>query len=105
MIENLDCNFYVASDHALNLLPEAEGRLPEDKEKMLKVIETYKTKPFFEKLEFRLSRRLGDYVRFRKLDPELNKRVQEAYESIRKKSRDAEMRTNEAISALKEGFI
>lgn len=105
LIKNLNCDSYVASDHILNLLPEVEGKLPEAKERMLKVIETYKIKPFFEKLEFRLTRRLGDYARFRRLEPELNKKAQEAYGSIRDKSQDAKLKTDEAISALKEGFM
>ncbi len=47
------------SDHIMNLLEEAEGKLPEDKEKMLAVIDRYLALPPEEKLLFRLGRRGG----------------------------------------------
>ena len=49
------------SDHILNLLQEVEGRLPEDKEKMLKSIDRYLTLSNDEKNNFRLGRRIGAY--------------------------------------------
>ena len=50
-----------ASDHILNLLEEVEGRFPEDKEKMLAVIDRYLALPVREKANFRLGRRAGVY--------------------------------------------
>lgn len=65
-IENLDVQgTYLASDHILNLLEELEGRLPDDKKKMLFAIERYFTLPPEDRLIFRLGRRSGA---FRKLD-------------------------------------
>jgi hypothetical protein len=37
MLEKLDVTSTIASDHIINLLPEVEGKLPEDREKMLGV--------------------------------------------------------------------
>jgi len=49
------------SDHILNLLQEVEGRLPEEKEKMLKSIDGYLALANHEKNNFRLGRRIGVY--------------------------------------------
>jgi len=49
----------VASDHILNLLEEVQGKLPEEKEKMIAVIDRYLALPAKERLRFRVGRRLG----------------------------------------------
>jgi len=51
----------VTSDHIMNLLEEVSGRLPEDKEKMLKVIRDYQALPDDERLIYRMGRRGGAY--------------------------------------------
>lgn len=51
----------VISDHILNLLEEVQGKLPEEKEKMIGVIDDYLTLPEEERLQFRVGRRLGYY--------------------------------------------
>jgi len=51
----------VASDHILNLLEEVQGKLPEEKEKMIAVIDRYLALPAEERLRFRVGRRLGYY--------------------------------------------
>ncbi|HUT67165.1 MAG TPA: radical SAM protein [Dehalococcoidales bacterium] len=61
LIENLDCRAQVVSDHMMNLLPEVEGKLPEDKEKMLAVIGRFQSLPPEERDNFKLGRRLGIY--------------------------------------------
>jgi radical SAM superfamily enzyme YgiQ (UPF0313 family) len=61
---------YLASDHILNLLEELEGRFPEDKQKILSVIERYFELPDEDRLIFRLGRRSGA---FGKLDDLANK--------------------------------
>jgi len=53
----------VVSDHILNLLEEVEGKLPEEKEKMIAVIDRYLVMPDEERLVFRLGRRKGLYRR------------------------------------------
>jgi hypothetical protein len=61
MMENLDCQTRVVSDHMMNLLPEVEGKLPEDKEKILAVIERFQSLPPEERDIYKLGRRLGLY--------------------------------------------
>jgi radical SAM superfamily enzyme YgiQ (UPF0313 family) len=66
IIENLDVRGTVlASDHILNLLEELGGKLPEDKAKLLSVIQRYFALPELERHIYRLGRRSG---MFRKLD-------------------------------------
>ncbi len=49
----------LVSDHILNLLEEVEGKLPEDKERMLRVIDDYLALRDEERLLFQLGRRGG----------------------------------------------
>jgi hypothetical protein len=61
-IENLSgIGSVVTSDHIMNLLEEVGGKLPEDKEKMLEVIQRYQGLPDSERLIYRLGRRGGAY--------------------------------------------
>ena len=59
-IENLEgIESTITSDHIINLLEEVQGKLPEDKEQMLRVIDSYLSLPDEERLLFRLGRRGG----------------------------------------------
>ncbi len=49
----------LTSDHIINLLEEVEGTFPDDREKMLSVIDRYLNLPDHEKILFRLGRRGG----------------------------------------------
>lgn len=61
-IETLDgITSMVASDHMMNLLEEVTGRMPEDKEKMLGIIDKYLELPDSERIIFRVGRRGGAY--------------------------------------------
>lgn len=51
----------VTSDHMMNLLEEVSGRLPEDKGKMLEVVDKYQKLPDSERLIYRVGRRGGAY--------------------------------------------
>jgi hypothetical protein len=62
IIENLDCTSNLVSDHAGNLLEIVNGKLTEDKAKMLGVIAQYQSMPPRERLHFRVGRRAGVYV-------------------------------------------
>lgn len=55
----------IVSDHIMNLLEEVEGKMPDDKEKMLGVIDCFLAMPSDEKEMFIIGRRLGQ---FRTLD-------------------------------------
>jgi len=61
-IESLDgIKSSIISDHIMNLLEEVEGKLPEDREKMLEVIKRYQALPDDERLIYRVGRRGGAY--------------------------------------------
>jgi radical SAM superfamily enzyme len=62
IIQNLDgISSVVSSDHIMNLLEEVEGRLPEDRDKMLQVINLYQQLPETDRLIYRVGRRGGAY--------------------------------------------
>lgn len=59
-IENLkDITSTIKSDHILNLIPEAEGILPKDKEKIIYVLKWFLNLNEEEKMIFRIGRRTG----------------------------------------------
>jgi radical SAM superfamily enzyme YgiQ (UPF0313 family) len=70
---------YLASDHILNLLEELEGRFPEDKQKILSVIERYFELPDEDRLIFWLGRRTGA---FGKLDDLADKETYRRLKSV-----------------------
>jgi len=61
LIEHLDCHSNYVSDHITNLLQEIEGKLPEDKEKMLAAIDRFQSLSPQERTNFRIGRRVGIY--------------------------------------------
>jgi radical SAM superfamily enzyme YgiQ (UPF0313 family) len=64
------------SDHILNLLEEVEGQFPEDKPRMLAVMDRYLALPKAERDNFRLGRRTGVYRTLDQLqNPEMRSRV------------------------------
>ncbi len=56
-----DAQLRLVSDHALNLLPEIEGVLPADRDRLLAVVDEFLAMPPRERAEFVLGRRLGIY--------------------------------------------
>jgi radical SAM superfamily enzyme YgiQ (UPF0313 family) len=79
-IEHLDgIQSRIVSDHILNLLEELEGKLPEDKETLLGIIDRYFALPEEERLIYRLGRRKGIY---RRLDDLSNQRVYSSLKAI-----------------------
>ncbi len=61
-IETLDgITSMVTSDHIMNLLEEVTGRLPQDKEIMLEVIQKYQALSDLDRIIFRIGRRGGTY--------------------------------------------
>jgi len=51
----------ITSDHIMNLLEEIKGKLPEEKENMLKVIGKYQDLPESDRIIYRIGRRMGLY--------------------------------------------
>ncbi|MBN1160385.1 MAG: radical SAM protein [Dehalococcoidales bacterium] len=67
-LENLDCTSQIFSDHMMNLLPEIEGKLPDDKERFLEIIRTFQVLPPHERDIYKLGRRLAVYDKLEDLD-------------------------------------
>ncbi len=68
-VEHLDgISSTLTSDHIMNLLEEVSGKLPEDKPKMLAVIQAYQELPDTERLVYRVGRRGGAFRSTRDLD-------------------------------------
>lgn len=91
------------SDHILNLLEEVEGKLPEEKGKMLAVIDRYLSLASEEKTLFRLGRRAGAY---RSLDDLLNPQLRNQVEgALRRIESENPGGIEKIISELMESFI
>lgn len=94
---------HLISDHILNLLEEVEGRLSEDKEKLLAVIDRYLSLPLRERLIFKVGRRAGLYRRLDDLqDRETRLRVEEA---IRRLEEGRTGKAEETIKSMMAHFI
>jgi radical SAM superfamily enzyme YgiQ (UPF0313 family) len=52
---------YYVNEHIVNLILEVRGKFPEDKEKMLSIIDQYLSMPEEDKLNFSVGRRIGKY--------------------------------------------
>jgi len=83
-IENLDgITSTLTSDHIMNLLEEVEGKFPEDKEKMLGVIDEYLSLPDEDRLLFRLGRRGGGLRSVKELaNPYIKQRLKRAKQEL-----------------------
>ena len=101
-IENLQVTSYFKSDHILNLLMEIEGRMPEDKERCLNIIDKYLSLPDEERLNFKVGRRVGLYNSLADLnDSYKHVHVEQAVNRLKAKGSDVE----EAVLSLKNSFI
>lgn len=78
----------VVSDHILNLLEELNGKLPEDKDSLLGIIDRYFSLPDDERLIYRIGRRIGAYRVLTDLSDEgMHKRVSSIIEQYRNQDR------------------
>ncbi len=74
----------IVSDHILNLLEEVQGKLPEEKESMLALIDRYLALPEEERLRFRIGRRMGHYRSLDDMqDPALGRQIRRMIDEIR----------------------
>jgi hypothetical protein len=60
-IEKLAVHSNFLSDHVSNLLPEMEGKLPEDKNKLISIIDRFESLNITDKANFMIGRRVGLY--------------------------------------------
>ena len=103
LIEHLECQSSFVSDHINNLLPEIEGKLPQDKEKMLAVISRFQALPPEEKANFRVGRRMGLYSYLDDLkDTRRHEIVEQAVYRLKKEGNGVD---EENVYKLMEGFI
>ncbi len=103
LLDNLKCRSQVVSDHMINLLPEIEGKLPEDKEKMLGVIGRFLSLPPRERDNYKLGRRLGIYHSLDDLnDIDLHEQVVRMIERLYK---NGEGVSDELLFNLMERYI
>lgn len=104
LIENLDgITSTFVSDHILNLLEEVGGKLPEEKGKMLGLIDRYLALPVEEKTNFRLGRRAGVY---RSVDDLSNSELKgEVEKAVRRIELERPGGLEKVISDLMESFI
>jgi radical SAM superfamily enzyme YgiQ (UPF0313 family) len=104
LIEHLDgITSYVKSDHVLNLLEEIDGKLPEDRQKMLDVIDRYFSLTAEQRLVYRMGRRAGIYRSLDDLSDEL------AFARLKKAIREMEEKepgsVEKQLSLLLENYI
>ena len=103
LIEHLECHSSFVSDHIINLLQEVEGKLPEDKEKMLAVISRFQALPPEERVNFKLGRRLGLYNRLDDLnDAHRHEEVRQVMDRL---GQDGDGVSDEVIFGLMERYI
>ncbi len=103
-VENLNgIRSYLVSDHILNLLKEIEGQFPQDKEKILAVVDRYISLPPEERLIFKVGRRAGLYRRLDDLqDRETRLKVEEA---IRRIGEQGTGNVEETIKSIMANYI
>ncbi len=102
MIEGLEVTSEFKSDHIINLLMEVEGKLPQDKDRLLSIIRQYLDMPDEERLNFQLGRRMGLYETLSDMqETGRHDRVQESIRRIRERGDDVD----EVIRRIKDRFI
>ena len=80
LIEHLDgVSSYYANHHGVDLLMEARGQLPEDKPKLLAIMDRYLSLPEDDRLNYTLGKRLGYYQRLDDMQDEGLKRTVAAH--------------------------
>jgi len=103
LIEHLECHSNYVSDHITNLLQEIEGKLPEDKGKMLAAIARFQALSPEERVNFRVGRRAGIYT---ELDDLYDGHKHEAVEQIiHRLSHGSNQIDEKTIYTLMERFI
>jgi len=101
-IKNLQVTSYLKSDHILNLLMEVEGKMPEDKEKCLDIINKYLSLPYEERLNFKFGKRAGYYDRLADLN---NSYKHDKIDQAIRRLTSQDSSVEEAVLRLKNSFI
>ncbi len=99
-LENLDgINSIFKSDHMMNLLEDVEGKLPQDKEKMIETIDSFLSMNTEDKENFIIGRRLGH---FRYLS---DYRKNSEIERIKEQLKDRFESIDKAVLEISRNFI
>ncbi len=102
-LKHLECHSNYVSDHITNLLPKIEGKLPQDKERMLAIIDRFHALSSEERTNFIVGRRVGIYIYLDDLcDVHKHQGVEQI---IHKLSQGSNQIDNKTIYSLTEGFI
>jgi radical SAM superfamily enzyme YgiQ (UPF0313 family) len=103
LLENLEgIESRVRSDHILNLFQEVEGKLPEDRERMLEPLRAFLDMPPRQRMLYQVGRRLGLFGRLQDLgNPELVRQVEDTCRHYGISPENAD----EVIDALMRRFI
>jgi len=104
MVESLNgISSTLVSDHILNLLEEVEGTLPQDKERIVGVIDRYLNLPEEDRLLFQLGRRGGALRSLNDLsNPVVNARLRDAKRQIDKELPGG---VPEYLQTMKRSFV
>ena len=104
LIENLEgITSYLISDHILNLLPELEGKFPEDKPRLLAICDKFLSLSPREQLRFIIGRRTGNFEELRDMEnPNLCARVEGIIERLKLQTPD---QAQELVRQIMEQFI
>ncbi|HHY37594.1 MAG TPA: radical SAM protein [Clostridia bacterium] len=106
LIQNLKCRSYLASDQVCNLLWAVEGKLPDDKPVMLKVINDYLRRPPLERLRIQMRRRLAAYrMMIGEPEGDLGSMVAIAEGALDHGYPDVGEKVARALDAIKQFFI
>jgi hypothetical protein len=102
-IEHLEgIESHIKSDHILNLFEDLKGKLPEDKLKMLSILNQYLDLPETEKMVYRIGRRVGLYRGLQDLeDPNRRNRIEQLIREYQVTSENI----NEKIALMTSRFI
>jgi hypothetical protein len=95
----------VTSDHMMNLLEEVSGKLPEDKPKMLAVIQAYQDLSKSDRLVYRVGRRGGTYrsTQDLKRDPATYQKIKNLIQEVQQKEGAEEI--EHMISEMVDRYI
>ena len=95
----------VTSDHIMNLLEEVNGTFPNDKQKMLDVIQRYQSMPDEERMIYRVGRRGGAYRSTMDVerDTATRKKIENLIREIREQNGEAGL--EQAINDMVDQYI
>jgi chorismate mutase len=102
-LENLKVRSNYVSDHISNLLPELEGKLPQDKNKLIAILDRFESLSVQERANFMVGRRVGLYKTLSDMDdPQRHEVVEQIKNKLTKDSKKLDPRV---IFSLMEEFM